>query len=219
MESKQTSCKQCGICCTKGGAALHSSDITLLQQGRIPYKDLITIRKSEFAYNPVTDAIQATKAEIVKLRGSGREWSCCYYDKVSCGCTIYTNRPMACEALKCWDPAKSLALVETDLLSRFDILKHETPLLTLMEEYERTCPLPDFASFPDDLSTLSEQQLETLEDMVNRDLLFRDRSVANSSRVLEEEMFLFGRPIFQMLQSFGFTVMQSGKRLRLKIQK
>jgi Fe-S-cluster containining protein len=112
MVTKQTSCKQCGVCCIKGGATLHSVDIALLNNGLVPRKDLVTIRKGEFAYNPVTNCVQATKAEIVKLRGTGKEWICCYYDPKAQGCTIYDNRPMACGVLKCWDPEGSLALVE-----------------------------------------------------------------------------------------------------------
>ncbi len=115
MATKQTSCKQCGICCTKGGPALHSADLDLFRQGLIPYSDLITIRKGEFAYNPVTERLQATQNEIVKLKGSGGEWTCCYYDSKSKGCTIYDNRPMACGVLQCWNPEASLALVEKDL--------------------------------------------------------------------------------------------------------
>ncbi len=217
--SKQTSCKQCGICCTKGGAALHSGDLSLLHQKKIPRKDLITIRKGEFAYNPVTDKVQATKHEIVKLRGTGREWTCCYYDVTSRGCTIYDHRPLACSVLKCWDPADSLALVESDLLTRFDILEQDAFLSGLITKYETAYPLPDFISFSENITKLDDSSRVALENSVNLDLEFRNRVVQESPLVLQEEMFLFGRPLFQLLQSFGFLVSQSGNRLHLQIQK
>lgn len=213
----QTSCKQCGVCCTKGGAALHGADITLLSQGDIPRRDLITIRQGEFAHNPVSDTIVATKNEIIKLRGTSKEWTCCYYDPVSNGCRIYDNRPVACSTLKCWDPKESLELVETDLLSRFEILEDEKSLQELVQEYERTCPLPDFTSLNQELEKHPARTLEQLEASVNRDLEFRNRAVAASAQVLEEEMFLFGRPLFQLLQSFGLQVYQSGGLLKLKM--
>ncbi len=218
-QGKQTSCRQCGICCTKGGAALHSGDLSLLHLKKIPRKDLITIRKGEFAYNPVTDRVQATKHEIVKLSGTGREWTCCYYDVTSRGCTIYDHRPLACRALKCWDPEDSLALVESDLLSRFDILEQDTFLQGLITEYETACPLPDFTVFSRENNKLDADSLSALEISVNQDLEFRNRVVLESPLVLEEEMFLFGRPLFQLLQPFGFLVFQSGNRLHLQIQK
>ena len=217
--SKQTACRQCGICCTKGGAALHSGDLSLLHLKKIPRKDLITIRKGEFAYNPVTDKVQATKHEIVKLRGTGREWTCCYYDVNSHGCTVYDHRPLACRALKCWDPEDSLALVESDLLTRFDILEQDAFLPGLITEYETACPLPDFTFLSQNIKKLDDSSLVALEHSVNLDLEFRNRVVQESPLVLQEEMFLFGRPLFQLLQDFGILVSQSGNRLYLQIQK
>ena len=215
----QISCRQCGICCTKGGAALHSGDLSLLRDENIPLRDLITIRKGEFAYNPVTDRVQATQNEIVKLRGSGREWTCCYYDVNSRRCTIYDHRPLACQALRCWEPADSLALVESDLLSRNEILADNESLQSLVMEYETACPLPDFTSLSQKTDNLTTVIVDALEQSVNSDLEYRNRVVQESAEVLQQEMFLFGRPLFQLLQSFGLIVSQSGSRLRLHIQK
>ncbi|MBL4902455.1 MAG: YkgJ family cysteine cluster protein [Desulfocapsa sp.] len=216
MDIQQTSCKQCGVCCTKGGAALHSVDIALLNKGLIPRKDLVTIRKGEFAYNPVTNRVQATKAEIIKLRGTGKEWVCCYYDPKTRGCTIYDNRPMACGVLKCWEPEESLSLVERDLLSRYEIVSQEDTLKNLVTEYDLANPLPDCTELTVKLLENSEEMIAILEDAVNCDLQFRDKVVTRSIQILEEEMFLFGRPLFQLLQPFGLLVMQSGNRLILR---
>jgi Fe-S-cluster containining protein len=214
----QTSCHQCGICCTNGGAALHCGDISLLQQGLIPRRDLITIRKGEFAHNPVSGKVQATKNEIVKLRGTGREWTCCYYDPATKGCTIYDNRPLACSTLKCWDPQESLKLVETDLLSRLDILAGDDALRKLVKEYESKYPLPDFTSLALKLTNQTQETIALLEESVNGDLEFRNQIVALSDSVLQEEMFLFGRPLFQLLQPFGLDIVQRGTRLSLRVK-
>ncbi|MEN8199027.1 MAG: YkgJ family cysteine cluster protein [Thermodesulfobacteriota bacterium] len=215
----QTTCRQCGECCVNGGAALHSSDLHLLQDNLIPRTDLITIRKGEFAHNPLTNRVQATTAEIVKLAGSGREWACCYYDSVNKSCTIYENRPLACRTLKCWDPAESMALVERDLLSRFDILTGEEILLEKIGLHEESCPLPDFSEINSDLKKgQSEKWLDTLEKQVNLDISFRNQALHDSAVVAAQELFLFGRPLFQLLQSFGFGVLQAGNSLRLQYQ-
>ncbi len=219
MIIQQTSCKQCGICCIKGGPALHGADIDLLRQGSIPRKNLISIRKGEFAYNPVIERVQATQSEIVKLKGSGGDWTCCYYDPESHGCSTYDNRPLACVILQCWNPDVSLALVEKDLLSRLDIVSGDKFLVKLITEYELACPLPDCEKLSTDLQNNSESVIAKLEDLVNCDLQFRNNAVARSDKVLDEEMFLFGRPLFQIVQSFGLLVSQYENRLHLKMKK
>lgn len=219
MVTRQTTCKQCGICCIKGGAALHGADIVLLREGRIPRRDLVTIRKGEFAYNPVTERVEPTQAEIVKLKGSGGEWTCCYYDPESRGCTIYDNRPQACGILQCWNPEATLALVGKDLLTRLEIAAGDQYLVELIEKYELACVLPDCGQLSTDLQNNSGSTLVILEDLVNRDLQFRNNAVAGVKNVLAEEMFLFGRPLFQILQSFGLLVSQHGNRLHLKMRK
>jgi len=68
------------------------------------------------------------------------------------------------------------------------------------------------------MKNVSTDNIVTLEQSVNSDLEFRDRVVKESAEVSREEMFLFGRPLFQLLQSFGFDVFQSGSHLRLHLQ-
>jgi Fe-S-cluster containining protein len=214
----QTSCKQCGTCCTKGGAALHSEDLILVQNGKVLRSDCITLRKGEFAHNPVTGKIEAIPGEIIKLRGTGGEWACCYLNSSDMSCGIYKNRPLACRTLKCWDPEESLKLAGRDLLSREMILQNEKQLIKKVMEYEQEFLLPDFTMLSQNLKTDKEKMVRMLETMVNRDLAFRDKQVQQSSPVAKEELFLFGRPLFQLLQPFGLTVFQKGERLCLKIQ-
>lgn len=213
----QKSCKQCGICCTKGGAALHIADRVLLQEGKIPRSDCITLRKGEFAWSPVNDMVEAIQSDIVKLRGTGGEWVCCYFDVLAKNCGIYKDRPVACRTLQCWQPEKSLAMIGKDLLSRQAIVQDEKFLLELIEKYERDLPLPDFSSLSSDLKQNPEETIRILEERMNKDLNFRNKQVQLSAKVAAEEMFLFGRPLFQLLQSFGLSVYQRGDRLCLKL--
>jgi Fe-S-cluster containining protein len=212
----QRSCKQCGICCVKGGAALHGADIELLGIDGIPRRDLITLRKGEFAWNPVNNKVEAIKTEIIKLRGTGKKWVCLYLDDASKGCGIYERRPIACRTLKCWEPKESLALIGIDLLSRMDVLQKEIILLELAERYERDNPLPDFSSLLSKLKKNPEQLLQELELSVNKDLAFRDEQLRNVATVSSDELFLFGRPLFQLLVPFGIEAFQVGNRLCLR---
>ena len=213
----QENCRQCGICCTKGGAALHNDDILLVQEGKIPRSDCVTLRKGEFALTPVTDRIEAIQTDIIKLRGTGGQWVCCYFDASLKSCAIYENRPIACRTLKCWDPDDSLALVGKDLLSRQSVVQNEKELLELIEQYENTFPLPDFTSLSSKLKMNPEKNIQRLEELVNEDLAFRNTQVQSSAKVAAEELFLFGRPLFQLVQPFGLDIFQRGNRICLKL--
>lgn len=214
---QQTECKRCGICCQKGGPALHVPDLALVRGGQLPWGDLITIRRGELAHNPLSDEIEPVLQEIVKIRGTGREWCCCYYDPASKGCSIYGKRPMACGVLKCWQPEETLALVGRDLLSRLDILEEDDPLRSFVLEHERLCPCPDMGEVRNKLTDQAGRDLRSLEKLVNTDLAFRNRVVQEFNLDLAQETFLFGRPIFQLLQALGLIVSESPQGLRLAL--
>ncbi len=207
---------QCGTCCQKGGPALHIQDLSLLTSNLLPRKDCITIRKGELAHNPLQEGLEATTEEIIKLRGSGGQWSCCYLNPQNNNCTIHGHRPIACRTLQCWSPEASLAMIGKDLLSRKLILKEEHELYALTVEYDKKIPLPDFGLALKNVQKWVDSNRDMLEDLLNADLRFRDKQVALSPKLAEEELFLFGRPVFQLLQSLGIPVLQKGGGLCLQ---
>jgi len=214
MTSEQVTCKKCGNCCKKGGPALHNQDLELVRSGKIPIRSLITIRKGELVLNPVAGKIQPATVELVKIIGTGRQWDCCYYD-VDLGCTVYDHRPYACRLLKCWDTGEILDLVEKDTLSRFDILDKENPLLSVIEEHERMCPCEDLGRIQSNFAQLSDQQKTDLEKLVRSDLRFRARVISDFQLKLSEELFYFGRPLFQLLQPLGVRISESPLGIQL----
>lgn len=218
MKFKQRECLRCGVCCQKGGPALHGQDLALVRGGQLPWEDLITIRRGELAHNPLSGKVEPVPVEIVKIRGTGQEWCCCYYDPASRGCSIYGRRPLACGALKCWQPEETLALVGRDLLSRLDILEEADPLRPFVLEHERLCPCPDMGEVRNKLTDQADSGLRSLEDQVNIDLAFRNRLVQEFNLPLAQEIFLFGRPLFQLLQSFGVLVSETEQGLRIAIR-
>lgn len=208
----QSSCRRCGTCCSQGGPALHRRDLELVKSGRIPLDRLITVRRGELAHNPLTGRVQAVRAELVKIAGTGEDWCCGYYDAENRGCGIYEHRPQACEVLQCWNTEAILALVERDLLSRLDIIDPAGPLARLIVEHEERCPCPsNLEGMEDRLPDMTEAEQAGLEQLVSADLLFRERVVRECGLTLQQEMFYFGRPIFQLLQPFGIRVGRLGK--------
>lgn len=214
MTTKQTTCKKCGNCCKKGGPALHSQDLDLVRSGKIPISSLITIRKGELAQNPLAEKIQPVAVELVKMVGTGRRWDCCYYDEHK-GCTIYEDRPYACRVLKCWDTEEILTLIEKDTLSRFDILIKEDPLIPVIIEHERICPCDDLGYIQTHLGQLSDEQKNELEKRVRNDLRFRTRVISDFQLKVSEELFYFGRPLFQLLQPLGIQISESSGGIHL----
>ncbi len=214
MTDKQTMCRQCGNCCKEGGPALHLQDLELVKTGKIPVNSLITIRKGELVENPLTGKIQPVTVELVKIVGTGRQWDCCYYNEDS-GCTVYADRPQACRVLKCWDTEAILALVEKDTLSRFDILDKGDPLIQVILEHERICPCDDLGFIQDNLGNLSDAKKDELEKRVRSDLHFRTRVIGDFHLKVSEELFYFGRPLFQLLQQLGGRVSESPDGVRL----
>ncbi len=214
MNKKITECRRCGNCCKKGGPSLHKEDLGLVNGGVLPLSSLITIRKGEIVHNPQSNRAQAASVELVKIVGTGRDWDCCYYDEYA-GCTIYTDRPLACRVLKCWDTDDILALVEKETLGRFDILKMDDPLVEVINEYERLCPSFDFQSVFLGRHEISKEQKKILEKTVREDLRFRSRVIVDFQLKLSHELFYFGRPLFQLLEPFGVRTVETTMGINL----
>ncbi len=215
MQAEMIRCRQCGKCCEQGGPALHTQDIDLVKKGEIPVSSLITLRKGELAHNPKTNQVQGLAVELVKLIGSGRTWNCVYYDGEK-GCTIYERRPYACKALKCWDTDEILALVEKDTLDRVMILGENHSMIPIIAEHERICPCDDLEYLRKNYRKLSDSEKKDVERRVRHDLRFRSRIIKDFDLKLNEELFYFGRPLFQLLQPLGVKVSETQNEIHLQ---
>ena len=217
METKQTECKRCGTCCSKGGPALHKEDLPLIERGIVSLNRLITIRKGELVYKPYKAEPAAAHCELVKFSGTGKEWQCFYYDDERKGCMIYAERPVSCRELKCWDTAAVEELVEEDTLDRFDIVAPDAPVLAFIKEHENSCPCPDLQALQNAIAQRTATGLEELEAIVNEDIRIRTAAVQKLKISLAEELFYFGRPVFQLLQQLGLKVVEKENRLVLRL--
>jgi len=218
---KKISCDRCGECCLQGGPALHTQDLQLLKERKLQLSDLVTVRKGELAFQPMaTEAEQVTR-EFLKLQGKKGSWTCTFYDDVNKGCTIYDKRPLACRVLECTAPEPLLAISGKNLITRFDCMDKKDPLLPVVEEHEATCPCPDVHALRQRLQREAPRQefMESLTDKVNLDLKYR-AMVARRYRInLGQELFYFGRPLFQLLAPLGITAVQQAGQLGLKYRR
>ncbi len=212
-----THCERCGTCCNKGGPALHQQDKHLLLSGHLGYHNLITIRKGEPAFSPVSGSIECVNYEFVKIAGKGAGWNCCLLDESGQSCTIYKNRPLECRLLKCWDSAELLDVIGKDTLTRFDIINPDSPVLEQILIHEDKCSAVTFELLISACINQAGKQdlLEELAEIANYDLLIRSRAVAEFSLTLPMELFFFGRPLFKLLGSRGITVQEHDGSIRL----
>ncbi len=209
-------CLRCGTCCRQGGPALHSEDLRLVKKGVLPFAQLVTIRLGEPAHNPLQDKVLASSSEFIKIKGLGNSWSCCFFDQVNNGCLIYRTRPLECRILFCRDTEPLAEIIGRDLLSRQKLLPEKDPLLALIDRHEKECSyrlvnnlLTEAANGRDDIK-------EPLSDLVRKDLTIRDDFLRNLPNRRDEELFLFGRPIFLVLAPYGFRLVEKDGLINLE---
>ena len=199
-------CTRCGTCCLKGGPALHEEDKYILLAGHIGRERLITIRKGELAFSPLSGKLEPLQKELVKIAGKGKGWSCCFYDTEKASCTIYIHRPLECRILKCWDTEQLLSVIGKDTLVRADILGPADPIIKYVELHEAACSLQSAEAL---ISALLEKKddpesLAKLSALIHEDLAIRSRAIAEFGLSVEAELFIFGRPLFKILNARGF---------------
>ena len=206
---KLEACRQCGKCCMQGGPALHSQDLIKITRGFLPVHTLITVRKGEVASHPMHEDPILTGTELIKIKGKGKDWECFFYNKNESNCSMYENRPFACQVLQCWDPTKLLEIIEKDTLSRFDIIAQDHAVYQTLLEYEQEIPVPDLSPLLNSEQPSSVKYHEHLVGLVNRDLSFRDKIIRRLNLSVDVELFYFGRPVFQLLQGVGVGIKQT----------
>lgn len=216
-EATRTECERCGTCCERGGPALHVQDRDLLGRGVVTLADLVTIRQGEIVVDPDSGRPQASEVELVKFQGRDGHWCCRFLDPDSRTCTIYDHRPLACRLLKCWDPADLLALAGKEVLSRFDFIAADDPLLPLVRLHDQQCALPDMIEVAASLDNPGrrERAMAQLQQMVEKDLLLRTIAIDQFRLSVALELFYFGRPLFQLLIPMGVAIRESETGLSL----
>jgi Fe-S-cluster containining protein len=196
--TKQTKCRRCGTCCRQGGPALHEEDRQLLA-GKLKISDLITIRKDELVYSPLSGQVEKAEMEFLKIGGQGKSWVCKFFNPAQSSCTIHAWRPLECRELKCWDTEDIKKIIYKDVINRFDLLEPNEKIIPLLREHEAKC------SWHQVNKILRLRQTSTnhnkLDELIRIDLAIRARAIELFSLTVDQELFYLGRPIFQIVEA------------------
>ena len=187
---------------------MHHEDKKILLAGYAGHQHLVTIRKGEMAFNPVRNMIEPLKKELVKVRGKGDDWACYFFDEEKATCNIYGNRFIECSLLKCWDTSEIISLIGKNTISRSDIINPGDPVMKIIEEHERECPLREINTLVSGMYSEKNKAviLSELSEFVRKDFAIRSYALAELALSEEFELFIFGRPLYKALNDRGFKV-------------
>lgn len=209
-------CQRCGTCCRQGGPAFHHRDIDLIENGQILIKDLYTIRQGEPARDNVRNRIEPATEDIIKIKGTGTQWTCRFYDQQNNRCDIYSHRPLECRRLTCWDTAPIEAIYQHQRLSRWHLLEKMGTLWELVCDHQRVCDYSKLEELAVRFRNRSEKAGQRIVEMVAYDKQLRTVVMERTAVNADQLDFLLGRPLSATLKGFGLSVDVEGKQLRIR---
>jgi len=194
--SPAAACKRCGTCCLNGGPALHLQDKELISSGRLPARDLFTIRAGEPSLDNVRGCIVPAPTDIIKVKSRGPSQGCLYYNHAAAQCTLYEERPVECRLLNCRDTAAIESGYDKDRLTREDLIGGVDGLWRLVSDHQEHCSYTLVRTFADRLKReRDEKAAQEIAALVRYDKLLRNR-ILEANRISGDMLlFLFGRPL------------------------
>lgn len=153
----------------------------------------MVIRKGEPAYNPASDRVEPAPCEMLKIQGKPGSWECLFYDAAQKSCTIHNTRPLECRLLQCQDTTAVLAVTGKDCLNRLDIITSDDKIAAYIQAFEHY----SWEKINSLLTTLSSESIKEAEKILCTDLIIREQAVTQLQLTLAQELFYFGRPMFQ----------------------
>jgi Fe-S-cluster containining protein len=215
-EKNRQACRRCGECCRRGGPAFHLIDRPLIDRGLIPAACLYTIRPGEPVHDNVANRKTYAEADIIKIKGRGDEWTCCFLAEDGSSCRIYEDRPQECRAMQCWDTRSIEKLYQQARLSRQDLLETVEGLWELIALHEERCSYKRLQQLCTRLGADDrEDAMAEIQAMVAYDESLRALLIEQGQARKDMLDFLLGRPLTRVLPGFHIQVEHKGDTTRL----
>ncbi len=211
----ETGCLQCGTCCKKGGPALHTEDIELIQDRAFDLENLFTIRRGEPGFDNVKDAILPGCTDIIKIKSKKGTSECVFFLPEKSSCSIYLHRPLECRLLKCWDTQAIEAAYAVNRLTREMLFENDPQILDLAMTHHKKCKFSDMEKFiAQARATQGKQGMDGLNEMFMYDRHIRKLATEKGGlgNILE---LLFGRPVTLTAKAAGIPVFEKDGKIFL----
>jgi len=206
-------CQRCGTCCRRGGPTLHIEDRCLVEEGVLPLKTLVTCRRGEPVHDQIQGRVVPLTAEIIKIRGQGRQWTCVFFDPANNSCAIYDHRPLECHNLKCWDTSDLERIYAKDRLCRKDLVASVEGLAELIDLHEQRCNYTTFSRLARAANRFGRPAAaRALGRMVGLDADLRRLTAEKGGLDPLINDFLFGRPLGQALNRLDLKPLIIGEK-------
>jgi Fe-S-cluster containining protein len=200
--SATPACRRCGLCCQKGGPALHHADLPLLAGGALGRADLFTIRRGETVSDNVAGTLIALEAEIVKIASAGQGFACRFHDSAAGACSIHETRPTECRALFCEDTRAIEELYAVGRLVRADLIEPSGGLFELVLFHDASFPAGTAMELARRAAG-SAGALGALRELARAEAAFR-RAFLERTGLAEPELdFYFGRSLARICAPHG----------------
>ncbi len=202
----KTSCDRCAGCCTGGGPVLRLADAHLIRSGKIPSKNLYTIRKGEFLFNKDQMKLVPAETDLIKIK-INKETFECHFMEADSHCSIYGTRPIECRAFKCWDTKEIENKYGENPLERADILSDVEGLWDLITDHQERCSYAKMKTLTEKLEDDEDgNRLSEINEIINYDNALRKTLVEKAKIDPEMVHFLIGRPFTETIAMFNLTI-------------
>ncbi len=213
---KITQCQRCGSCCTAASPTLLKEDMALYLSNLLNDTNTYTLRIGEPLYNRKEQELYFAPFEMIKVE---EDAGCSLYEG-SGECSIYEQRPLQCREYRCWNTEPPLEGIEDKRLTRQDIFGQVAPIYEIIIKHEDLCSYEKFIGLLETLEQGSQEQVEEILEMLKFDSTVRDFVRENFGVNAKSLDLLFGRPMADTLDFFGFELIREddGITLRAKVQ-
>ena len=199
-------CVQCGECCRKGSPALHAEDIEILRSGKIPWNQLITLRKGEPALSPFDGRPFVLPEERIKILEKEGSKECVFLEGNGDRCAIYDDRPVQCRAQACWDPVPAQELSSQPFMLREHIFEDIGLLLEIIAEHENRCGVGALSAAFEKLHKGEGENIEEVIQLLSFEEHFRNFVSEKFTIPPENLELLLGKSFADMLPVYGYKI-------------
>ncbi|MEJ2363430.1 MAG: YkgJ family cysteine cluster protein [Deltaproteobacteria bacterium] len=200
-------CLRCGECCRLGSPSLHLEDAELLARGLISTRQIYTLRRGEPVSLNVEGKLGTLPSELIKFKEDQEQGYCRFYSEDQKSCDIYKNRPSQCRFQQCWNPEALESRWREQKLTRRDIVKDDQDLMELLELHDERCNPERLNHLFIQLHNTGDMTvLDQVLEILRQDLAIRSLATTKLNRHPEELDFLLGRPLAEIVRSYGLRV-------------